>query len=366
MVNSINAQNDVTAITIVHDGTMQSISIMFQSWKGKIMKSHLKYGASLLGATVIAIGLSSVALAQNQLINGGFEVNPPPGNGNNINYAPTGWVFGGGDQPNVVKVDGSVNIQYGANGPEKDASGLPGVRHYLDIVGRNSFYQVFTPKCNGEVKFGGAFSSRANASGRGSITIRKGSGLNGQIIGQTNNVTVPGGNSKTDPWTTVDFTANLQAGETYSFVVTMNNPINFDNGYVEFTNGCSNDFLCYDLMDHQRDSYRKMLTLRDQFGNTKAAMGHPVSICNPVGINNDRFNPKEEKDHLVCYEISEERNNKRDEHAVGIQNKLETNKLVTGHADMVCVVSSKKHLRDRPDQLQEKSSRNGQWEYNKK
>ncbi|HVF60897.1 MAG TPA: hypothetical protein VNJ70_13905 [Thermoanaerobaculia bacterium] len=149
-----------------------------------------------------AIALSGAALAQNVLVNGDFESNPPASFGNNIGHPIAPWVAGADQSPNVVKVDGPGGFNYGNNGPESDAS-APGAgiaQHYLDIAnGSNEFYQSFTPQCSGEVQFGGWFSTRADSPGTAQVTLREGVGLGGTIVGQTNNVSLPGGNSRTIP-----------------------------------------------------------------------------------------------------------------------------------------------------------------------
>lgn len=194
-----------------------------------------------LVAVAAAIALSGAALAQNVLVNGDFESNPPASFGNNIGHSIAPWVVGTGQSPNVVKVDGPGGFNYGNNGPESDAS-APGAgiaQHYLDITrGSNDFYQSFTPQCSGEVQFGGFFSTRADSPGTAQVTLREGVGLSGPIVGQTNNVSLPGGNSRTDPWTPVSFTAPITAFTTYSFIVHMDNNMNFDNGFVTFELAC--------------------------------------------------------------------------------------------------------------------------------
>lgn len=193
-------------------------------------------------AFLVIASLAAVAAGQpNVLVNGDFELNPPPNLGNNIPWPITPWTLGTGQQANVVKVDGPGGYNYGTNGPESDAS-APGAgvdQHYLDIsAGSNEFYQKFSPQCSGRVEFGGSFSTRANSAGTGSITIREGDGFTGNIVGQTNTVNLPGGVSATDPWTTVTFTVPVTAFQTYSFVVAMNNNMNFDNGFVRFLTDC--------------------------------------------------------------------------------------------------------------------------------
>lgn len=65
--------------------------------------------------------------------------------------------------------------------------------------------------------------------------------MTGALVGSTHVTNMPRGNSKTDPWVNVDYTTALSAGQTYSFVVTMNNPANFDAGYVKYVRDCNND-----------------------------------------------------------------------------------------------------------------------------
>ena len=206
--------------------------------------SHLKHVYA--GTSVLAmILLSTPAYAQysgNVLVNSGFEDDVMSAYGNNFS-PPTGWTFGNGQGPNIVKVDGPGGQAewYGSNGPDSDAtaSGAGVDVQYLDISGGgNEFYQTFRPSCSGEVLFGGYFSTRGNGSTTSSVRIRNGVGLSGSVVGQTNTLTIPGGNSKSDAWTPVDFSATVTANQTYSFVVTMDNNANFDAGYVKFTTGC--------------------------------------------------------------------------------------------------------------------------------
>lgn len=190
---------------------------------------------------VSATLLCGTAFAQNVLVNGDFETNPPAALGNNIGHSIAPWVLGTGDQSNVVKVDGPGGYNYGNSGPESDASapgaGVP--QHYLDIAdGNNDFYQSFTPRCSGEVSFGGAFSTRANSPGTASVTLRQGVGTSGPIVGTSNPVTLGFGNSATDPWQVVTFTAPVTAATTYSFIVEMDNEMNFDNGFVRYRLAC--------------------------------------------------------------------------------------------------------------------------------
>jgi hypothetical protein len=202
--------------------------------------NHYPFGAVL--AIVVSLLITGGAFAQNVLVNADFETNPPPNFGNNIGYPIPPWTLGAGQTSNVVKVDGPGGADYGINGPESDASAPgPGIaQHYLDIAdGENSFHQVFTPRCSGTVQFGGSFSTRANQSGIARVEIHEGNtGLAGPLVGATNFLSLPGGNSKTDPWTNVSFSVPVTAFQTYSFVVFMDNQLNFDNGFVIFNENC--------------------------------------------------------------------------------------------------------------------------------
>jgi hypothetical protein len=191
-------------------------------------------------SAVALVTTEASATGPNVLVNGDFENNPPPNLGNNIGWPIPPWVLGtSGQTSNVVKVDGVYN--YGTNGPWLDASGsaVSVKRHYLDIAnGSNDFYQSFTPQCSGEVDFGGFFSTRANLPGTASVRIVQGVGTGGPVIGATNTISLPGGNSAHDPWTPVSFTVNVTAFTTYSFVVQMDNNMNFDEGFVRYRIDC--------------------------------------------------------------------------------------------------------------------------------
>jgi hypothetical protein len=190
---------------------------------------------------LVVVCASGAALAQNVLVNGNFELNPPTTFGNNIGYSIAPWTLIGTAQSNVVKVDGPLGFNYGTNGPESDASapGMGIAQHYLDIAsGSNTFYQTFTPRCSGLVRFGGAFSTRANLSGSGFVEIRQGNSPSGTLVGSTQPISLPVGNSQFDPWTNVSFSVPITAFQTYTFVVNMDNNLNFDNGFVEYNDVC--------------------------------------------------------------------------------------------------------------------------------
>ena len=199
-------------------------------------------GNVILAAIATAICISAAASAQSVLVNGDFESNPPPNFGNNIGWSISPWVLGIGNASNVVKVDGPGGFNYGSLGPESDASapvaGIP--QHYLDIAnGSNDFYQSFTPQCSGQVEFGGSFSTRGNLAGTAAVTLRVGVVTSGSIVGISNTVNLPAGNSKTDPWTLASFTAPITASTTYSFVVSMDDNMNFDNGFATYQVACN-------------------------------------------------------------------------------------------------------------------------------
>jgi hypothetical protein len=195
----------------------------------------------LLFAAMAAVLASGTAAGQNVLVNGGFESNPPANLYNNIGHPIPPWVLGPGESSNVVKVDGGTG--YGTSGPRLDADPAtgPGVpQHYLDITdGSNDFYQAFTPPCGDTVFFGGSFSTRANSAGSASVRIVQGTGTGGPVVGATNAINLPPGNSRDDPWTPVIFSTVLTAGTTYSFVVQMNNNMNFDEGFVRYRTECN-------------------------------------------------------------------------------------------------------------------------------
>lgn len=198
---------------------------------------------------LVLFSASLQASAQNLIANPGFENNPPALNGNNIGHAVTPWTLGSGSQSNVVRVDGPGGFNYGNGGPQSDASNNgagagAGVRqHYLDIAsGANDFYQSFqVPLCGSapgqtrQVNFSGWFSTRDNLSGNGAIRIRSGAGLTGAILA-TVNVSLPApASSGTAPWVLASGTVTVQAGNTISYVVSMDNNLNFDEASLSFT-----------------------------------------------------------------------------------------------------------------------------------
>ena len=140
-----------------------------------------------------------------------------------------------------------------------------------------------------------------------------------------------------------------------SATLTSSVPVTGDSVFAVASNGEANctipiikspitpDFQCYDLMDHEQDTYSANLskTIIDQFASTNVRIGHAVSLCNPVDINGTA--KPETEDHLVCYEIHSE-STATPKFNVEVINQIETNQLVTGHADEICLVSTKRHL----------------------
>jgi hypothetical protein len=211
------------------------------------LRTSFSRAALKLSTAFIVIGaIVSGAAAQNLIQNSGFDVGPPTACGNNLPN-PTGWPIPpwnvtGASKSNVVVVDDNVSCLYGNLGPQKDAS-APGSgikQYYLDIAnGQNKFYQSFTvPSCSSApdgstatVTFGGYFSSRENLVGTGTIWLHQGVGDTGTIIA-TLPVTIPAGPSQTTPWTHVTGTASVVRGATFSYVVFMDNNVNFDNAHL--------------------------------------------------------------------------------------------------------------------------------------
>ncbi len=199
--------------------------------------------AFIFGWTVSVVGPNIAFAQQNQLQNGGFELTVGANPGNNISHDISPWVLGTGNASNPVRVDGPGGHIYTMDAPQIDASNSPAGtwRHYLDIAnGANDFYQTFTPACSGQVRFGGWFSTRESNQGEATVTIVQGSGTGGTVVA-THSVSIGVvTSSREDPWTKVEYVANISQNVTYSFVVSMDNNMNFDEGFVVFETGpCS-------------------------------------------------------------------------------------------------------------------------------
>jgi len=195
-----------------------------------------------LVAGLVAIVFSSTANAEdNLLLNPGFEDNPPTQNGDNLGHSIAPWVMTSGT-PNIVHVDGPGGQNYAAPAPQSDASeSLPGTWcNYLDFAGRAYTFQSFVPRCSGEVRFGGYFSTRSNSLSWGSITLRRvgESAPNGTNVAQHVIELPVEGSSRDDPWTRYEFTAQVTAGTQYLFMVGMYDDMNFDEAFVIYQDRC--------------------------------------------------------------------------------------------------------------------------------
>ncbi|MBP0902731.1 LamG-like jellyroll fold domain-containing protein [Mariniflexile gromovii] len=191
----------------------------------------------------------------NILSYGGFENVPVTSNGNN--QAAQGvnantilpWIlipgeFGSGGTPNVVRVNGGA-YNYGNGGPPFDANPNTNTvefnQHYFDINGNADIYQTFTVTSTNNITFSGYFSPRDNNNtATAKISIYSGVGNNkmgATLIKDTGTIALPvqNGSSAKTPWTLVQGTVTLSPG-TYSYVVTMSDYSNFDEGSVKVSN----------------------------------------------------------------------------------------------------------------------------------
>jgi hypothetical protein len=200
-------------------------------------------------ALILGVLAFGQAHAANLIANPGFENNPPPTMANNIGWSVLPWILGGGSSSNVVKVDGPGGYDYFSNGPESDGSapgaGVP--QHYLDIAnGGNDLYQSFTvPTCpasptgtSATVTFSGKFSTRAinigypsGPAANGKVQILSGTGTSGSVIA-SQTAAMTAGPSKTTPWVVVSGIATVARGATFSYVVRMDDNVNFDDAVV--------------------------------------------------------------------------------------------------------------------------------------
>ena len=196
---------------------------------------------------LLMLGATSLTHAQqNILTNGNFSTLPtrPLLLGNNIGFGNTelpGWIFTGSSTPNLVKVNPGPpdNFFYytsvGQGGPDSDVTNPSGLGYYLDITdGENAGYQVFTVPLCGSVtsvpyKFGGYFSTRDGQTGIGALRIREGTGLSGASVASASKALASNnGGTANATWTQVTQTVNLTPGRVYTFVLEMDNYVNFD------------------------------------------------------------------------------------------------------------------------------------------
>ncbi|MGB5418689.1 LamG-like jellyroll fold domain-containing protein, partial [Algibacter sp.] len=184
-------------------------------------------------------GIIDALECQNLLVDSGFNNKTGLSNGNNIGVDISPWILGGGSSANIVKVDGAGGYDYGNGGPFEDANPLTGDgedQYYLDIAsGSNDFYQSFIVGFSAELTYGGYFSSRDGFStGTARLRVFTGStGSSGTLVADSGTfaVTPIGGDSENTPWLLSEGVVSIPAG-TYSFVVSMNDDVNFDEGYA--------------------------------------------------------------------------------------------------------------------------------------
>lgn len=79
--------------------------------------------------------------------------------------------------------------------------------------------------------------------------------------------------------------------------------------------------------------------LSDQFGALGTKIGKPLFLCNPVTKNGEK--PKDQKTHLVCYEISAKNAAKK----VEVTNQLGKQTLAVGGSIVLCVPSLKEEMK---------------------
>jgi len=334
------------------------------------------YGAILLlGSTMF----SSAAYANNMLVNGGFEADVMPNYGNNVgSTAPTGWTLSPGLRPNLVKVDGpGGQANWYTTGPNSDGTmaGSGVTRQYFDVTtGRGSLYQTFTSSCTGRVTFGGSFSNRGG-SASGSVSIRQGAGTGGAVVGQSQTVNISSGNPVDRPWVSRSSTANVQQGQTYSFVVTMNDNANFDEGFVTpdrfrctMTAEVLDDrpvldiadplpvfdkfppvpdgehYQCY-ILEKSSQLKSERITVQDQFGRNTVVLGRPGMICNPsMKIHKDKvYNIQNDERHLVCYTY--ERPGKTVNEELRVQTQFGKDEVIATRPMMFCAPAGKNHVK---------------------
>tara|TARA_R110002050_G_scaffold94765_1_gene197082 strand:+ start:66523 stop:70323 length:3801 start_codon:yes stop_codon:yes gene_type:complete len=183
-------------------------------------------------------GIIDALECQNLLIDSGFDNKTGLNYGNNIDVDISPWILGSGDKSNIVKVDGAGGYDYGNGGPFEDANPLTGAgedQYYFDVAsGSNDFYQSFIVTNNAKLTYGGYFSSRDGRTGTARLRVFTGSsGSSGALVADSGTFSVSpiAGSSQNTPWQLFEGVVYILAG-TYSFVVSMDNDMNFDEGYT--------------------------------------------------------------------------------------------------------------------------------------
>ncbi|MDN3641642.1 hypothetical protein QWY87_02945, partial [Lutimonas halocynthiae] len=179
-------------------------------------------------------GILDLDESENLLQAATFDDTVQPSYGNNLGVAIAPWSITGGGT-NIVKVNGSTN--YNNSGPRIDANPytLAGTdQHYFDVNGTGDFYQSFVLTATRTITYSGYFSPRDGDSASGSISMRQGVGNTGTVMDTSGTIAISdnGGDSQNATWTYVERTVVLTAG-TYSMVVNMSDPTNFDEGKVQ-------------------------------------------------------------------------------------------------------------------------------------
>ena len=96
-------------------------------------------------------------------------------------------------------------------------------------------------------------------------------------------------------------------------------------------------YLCYRIAGALRPVPIKW---KDQFATGEARVMRPNFLCNPVQKNNQEI--KDEKTHLVCYQLNSQRPaNKR----VIVQNQFGKQELRVANPQLICVPSLKEEVK---------------------
>jgi hypothetical protein len=197
-------------------------------------------------------GILDSAECSNVNFSNGFDNITGLSDGNNIGEGISPWLYAEdtttsatGDT-NVIKVTGSG---YSPSGPDLDARGVAG--NYYDVAGDSGYiYHTFTLTFPSIVSYGGYFSARDDdTSIGGTISIREGSGINGNIVSTSTAVTT----APSDNWINVKKTSGILPAGTYSFVAYLADPQNFDEGFVSLCQDTDGDSIP-DYLDLDSDN----------------------------------------------------------------------------------------------------------------
>lgn len=232
------------------------------------------------------VSFAHTAVAQNLIIDGGFDGAPQTAFGNQGPEELQPWYFGTVtpynvivNNHNLVSVDGSGGFSYSNLGPESDASGAgAGIpQYYIDSGSSGQLaWQYFTPSCSGEVTATALFTNREDhGRAEGTITgpeapstdvpghfLQTEGGLS--VFGVPSQIPTfaPGftvaspalaqsvrdlnashqaeefrfvlgaSPSQTSPWQPISHQVPVQAGQLYAFVAELGHSVNMDNASV--------------------------------------------------------------------------------------------------------------------------------------